>query len=206
MKYPLIKYASLLTVISLISLGGYSQNAPGKPMSKEKAVQWVKSGVWKKGLNKKVYSSVDALRFEEQYNKNKAIWDKAFAFLNRKDLDTLAPGNYPLDGKKVYAIVSTYDSKDMDKTKWESHRKYIDLQYVISGKEKIGVAPVSQAKVTEAYDEAKDIAHYESAGKYYVAEPGTFFLFFPQETHRPGIKVDSGVPVRKLVIKISVAD
>ena len=74
------------------------------------------------------------------------------------------------------------------------------------GKEKIGVAPVSRAKVKEPYDETKDIAFYESDGKYYVAEPGTFFLFFPQETHRPSIKVDASVPVRKLVIKIGVAE
>jgi len=202
MKILSFRATAFFAAMLLLVVSGHSQTA----WTKAKAVQWMKAGDWKNGLQVKPHASINPLEFAEQYNKNKEVWDKAFAFLNRKDLDTLAPGNYPLDGKKVYAIVSTYDSKDMDKTKWESHRKYIDLQYVISGKEKIGVAPVSQAKVTEAYDEAKDIAHYESAGKYYVAEPGTFFLFFPQETHRPGIKVDSSVPVRKLVIKISVAD
>jgi YhcH/YjgK/YiaL family protein len=202
MKILCSKSAALFVVTLSMVLSAHAQTA----WTKAKAVQWMKAGDWKNGLQVKPHASINPLEFAEQYNKNKEVWDKAFAFLNRKDLNTLAPGNYPLDGKKVYAIVSTYDSKDMDKTKWESHRKYIDLQYVISGKEKIGVAPVSQAKVTGAYDEAKDIAHYESAGKYYVAEPGTFFLFFPQETHRPGIKVDASVPVRKLVIKISVAD
>ena len=206
MKYPLIKYVSLLTVISLISLGGYSQNSAEKPMTKAKAVQWVKAGVWKNGLDKKVYSSVDALLFEEQYNKNKAIWDKAFAFLNRKDLDTLSPGMYPIDGKLLYATVGEFETKDLANTQWESHRKYIDLQYMIKGEEKIGVAPVSGAKVTEAYDESKDIAHYETAGKFYVARPGTFFLFFPSDAHRPDLKVTSNDHVKKLVIKISVAD
>jgi biofilm protein TabA len=202
MKILSFRTAGLFAVMLLQAFSGHSQTT----WTKAKAAQWMKAGEWKNGLQVKPHASINSQEFAEQYNRNKEIWDKAFTFLNRKDLDTLSPGNYPLDGKKVYAIVSTYDSKDMDKTKWESHRKYIDLQYVISGKEKIGVAPVSQAKVTEAYDEAKDIAHYESTGKYYVAEPGTFFLFFPQETHRPGIKVDASVPVRKLVIKISVAD
>src|SRR5665213_1051578 len=206
MKYPLIKYASLLAVISLISMSGYSQHSGAKPMTKEKAVQWVKSGVWKNGLDKKVYSSVDALLFAEQYNKNKAIWDKAFVFLNRKDLDTLSPGMYPIDGKLLYATVGEFETKDLGDTKWESHRKYIDLQYMIKGKEKIGVAPVSGAKVTEAYDESKDIAHYETAGKFYVAAPGTFFLFFPSDAHRPDLKVNTNDHVKKLVIKISVAD
>jgi YhcH/YjgK/YiaL family protein len=202
MKILSFKTAFLFALILVIGLHADAQTA----WTKAKAVQWMKSGSWKNGLQVKPHASINPQEFAEQYNRNKEIWDKAFVFLNRKDLNTLAPGNYPLDGKKVYAIVSKYDSKDMDKTKWESHRKYIDLQYLISGKEKIGVAPVSQAKVTEAYNDAQDIAHYESAGKYYVAEPGTFFLFFPQETHRPSIKVDGSVPVKKLVIKISVAD
>jgi YhcH/YjgK/YiaL family protein len=201
MKLLSVKNLSFTAVLMLFMLSGYSQTE----WTKDKAVQWLKTGDWKNGLRIKPHPSINAREFAEQYHKNKEIWDKAFAFLNRKDLDTLSAGTYPVDGKNAYAIVSLYDSKDADKTKWESHRQYIDLQYVISGKEKIGVAPVIHARVTEAYDEAKDIAHYESDGKYYVAEPGTFFLFFPEETHRPGIKVSSSVPVRKLVIKIIVA-
>ncbi|HEY4155846.1 MAG TPA: YhcH/YjgK/YiaL family protein [Puia sp.] len=201
MKILSVKSVSFFAAFLIFSLGARSQ----KTMTRDQAIQWMKSGVWKHGLQKKPHASIDPQEFAEQYQRNPAIWDKAFAFLNRKDLDTLSPGNYPLDGDRVYGIVSVYDSKDMDKTKWESHRKYIDLQYVIKGKEKIGVAPVSKAKVTEPYDESKDIAHYESDGKYYLAQPGVFFLFFPQETHRPGIKVEGSVPVRKLVIKIRVA-
>jgi len=201
MKILSVKSISFIAVILLLGLNSRSQTT----WTKAKAIQWLKAGDWKNGLQIKPHASINPQEFAEQYHKNKEIWDKAFAFLNRKDLDTLSLGNYPLDGKKAYAIISRYDSKDFDKTKWESHRKYIDLQYIIMGKEKIGVAPVSRAKVREPYDETKDIAFYESDGKYYVAEPGTFFLFFPQETHRPGIKVDASVPVRKLVIKIGVA-
>ena len=201
MKMLSVKNVSFIAVLMLFTLSGHSQTE----WTKDKAVQWLKAGDWKNGLRIKPHASINPQEFAEQYHKNKEIWDKAFAFLNRKDLDTLSAGNYPLDGNNVYALVSLYNSKDPDNTKWESHRKYIDLQYVIRGKEKIGVAPVARARVTEAYDESKDIAHYEADGKYYVAEPGTFFLFFPQETHRPGIKVSSSVPVRKLVIKIIVA-
>lgn len=202
MKILSVKSISFIAVILLLGLNSRSQTT----WTKARAIQWLKAGDWKNGLQIKPHASINPQEFAEQYHKNKEIWDKAFAFLNRKDLDTLSLGNYPLDGEKAYAIISRYDSKDFDKTKWESHRKYIDLQYIIMGKEKIGVAPVSRAKVKEPYDETKDIAFYESDGKYYVAEPGTFFLFFPQETHRPSIKVDASVPVRKLVIKIGVAE
>ena len=200
-----VKHASFFVVFSLMSLSIFSQVSNSETWTKEKSIHWMKTGAWKNNLHAKAHGSVNPEEFAWQYHNNQALWDKAFAFLNRKDLDTLSPGTYPIDGENVYAIISQYVPKDLDKTKWESHRKYIDLHYVIRGKEKIGVAPVSRAKVTKAYDETKDIAHYESPGKYYTAEPGTFFLFFPQEAHRPGIKADGSDQVKKLVIKIRVA-
>ena len=130
------------------------------------------------------------------------MWDKAFAFLKEHDLDQLAPGKYPIDGDEVYAMVTENPTKDMDQTNWESHRKYVDLQYVIRGKEKIGVAPVAKATVTREYDDAKDLANYKSEGKFYVARPGTFFLFFPQNAHRPNVKVDGSEKDKKIVVKI----
>lgn len=182
-----------------------AQNTNSKWDAK-KASKWVKQGEWRKGLAMKLHPSTDMAAFATQYQKNQKVWDEAFRFLNRPDLDTLSPGKYPIDGDNVYASVSVGPNKEFDKTQWESHRKYIDLQYVIKGKEKIGVAPVAKATVTVPYSEANDIAHYTAEGKYYVASPGTFFLFFPVNAHRPNIKVDGYDTEKKLVIKIRVAE
>jgi YhcH/YjgK/YiaL family protein len=165
--------------------------------------RWVKSKVWADGLKINVYHEVDATEFKKQYEANKATWDKVFKFLgDSSKLATLAPGKYPIDGKNAYASITYAPSKTFETSKWESHRKYIDLQYVINGEEKIGVVPISKAVVTEPYDEAKDVAHYSSDGTYYTATPGEFFLFFPADVHRPNIKVDGYDNVKKLVIKI----
>jgi YhcH/YjgK/YiaL family protein len=72
---------------------------------------------------------------------------------------------------------------------------------VSRGKEKIGILPVEKATVKDPYNAEKDVAHYTGEGTYYVAEPGTFFLFFPQDAHRPNIKVNDE-KVKKVVIKI----
>jgi biofilm protein TabA len=85
----------------------------------------------------------------------------------------------------------------LDKAGWESHKKYIDLQYVIRGKEQIAVSPIDKATVTKPYDETKDVANYTAEGTFYTAEPGTFFLFFPQDVHRPNIKVAGYDMVKK---------
>lgn len=165
--------------------------------------KWVKSKVWAGGLKIKVYSDINALEFYRQYNKAKDVWDKAFAFLaDSKKLDTIKAGMYPIEGKNAYASITEGPEKTEQTAKWESHRKYIDLQYVIRGKEKIGVAPVATATVTKPYDETKDGANYTAEGKYYIATPEEFYLFFPSEAHRPNLHVDGYDTVKKLVIKI----
>lgn len=152
-----------------------------------------------------VHPFTNYVEYVQQYHANPGLWDKAFNFLNDKKLDTLAPGKYVIDGDNVYAMITLAPSKEFDKSAWESHQKYIDLQHVIKGQEKIGIVPVSSAKVTDPYDQAKDIAHYEAQGTFYTAAPNTFFLFFPSDAHRPNIKVKGYDTVRKVVIKIKYA-
>lgn len=197
----LVGFIGLLFMTSVLS----AQNVDGKWDAKSES-KWVKQNEWRKGLTLQLHPSTDKVAFATQYHKNEKAWDDALKFLRRPDLDTLSPGKYPIDGDKVYATIGVGPNKEFDKTSFESHRKYIDLQYVIKGKEKIGVAQVSKATVTVPYNEPNDIAHYTAEGKYYIAAPGTFFLFFPVNAHRPSIKVDGYDTVRKLVIKIRVAE
>lgn len=168
-----------------------------------KANEWVKNLAWAKNLNIKLYPDINSVEFKQQYEASKATWDKVFEFLaDSNKLKSLAPGMYPIDGKNAYASITYAPSKTFEASKWESHRKYIDLQYVISGAEKIGKAPLNSVTVTEPYNEQKDAAHYSGDGTYYMATPQVFFLFFPDEAHRPNIKVDGYDMVKKMVIKI----
>lgn len=64
-------------------------------------------------------------------------------------------GKYSIDGDNVFATITEDRTMDFDKTNWESHGNYIDLQYVIAGEEKIGVWPVSKATVTKKYNQKK---------------------------------------------------
>jgi biofilm protein TabA len=174
--------------------------------TEKSAAKWLHKKEWKNGIKLNVYPAVNKVEFARQYNKNKAVWLKVFSFLRDSDLTALKPGKYAIDWDNAYASITEAPSKEFDKTTWESHRKYIDLQYIIKGKEKIGVAPVSTATVIKPYNEKADGANYTADGQFYIAEPGTFYLFFPQDAHRPSIKVDGYDVVKKLVIKIKVAD
>ena len=168
--------------------------------------EWFDNGDWNEGLRLNVHPSVDVSQFYNQYHKCPDLWKAAFEYL-KNDFMTVAAGKYPLKGDEVVAIVSEYQTKKIEDAKWESHRKFIDLQYIISGEEKMGVLPLKKAKFTSDYQEDKDVILFgEQNGEYYVANPDIFFLFFPDDVHRPCICTGDSKPVKKLVIKIAFSE
>ncbi|WP_201979634.1 YhcH/YjgK/YiaL family protein [Hymenobacter rubidus] len=206
MKNSRLKFGFLLLGLATLGLNACAQTpAASEAWTKKKAEKWFKSRAWANGLKLNVAESVDKVEFAKQYTANKAAWDKAFAYFRDTNLDQLAPGKYPVDGDVVFASVTENPTKDFANTNWESHRKYIDLQYVVQGAEKIGVVPMAKATVTKPYEEARDAANYSAEGKLYEAKPGTIYIFFPQDVHRPNIKADGFDKDKKLVIKVKVA-
>jgi YhcH/YjgK/YiaL family protein len=172
----------------------------------EQVNDWYQKKEWLGGVQLKPHESVNKTVFAKQYQLNKKYWDEAFTFLKNHNLETLAVGRYDIDGDNVYAMITENPTKDMDSTKWESHHNYTDLHLVIKGEEKIGIAPVKNLTVIMPYDASKDLANYSGEGKFYTALPGTFFLFFPGEAHRPNITINGNKPDKKLVIKIKYTE
>ena len=180
-------------------------SSPGQSSNPAKATDWYRSMKWLNGLALRPHESVNREELERQYKTNPQWWDKAFAFLKDTKLDSLKPGKYPIDGDNVFATVTEGPTKDTAQTKWEAHRLYLDIHYVISGKEMIGITPVSSASVIIPYDSVKDIGFFAAAGRYYESDKHIFFIAFPQDAHRPGIKVDGYPTEKKIVIKIRTA-
>jgi len=195
----------IVCTLSFMSCRVTAQNNAASS-SAQQTDKWFEEKTWLNGLQMQPHSSVDKATFARQYQLHKDYWDKAFAFLKNNNLQTMAPGRYAIDSNNVYATITENPTKDMDSTKWESHRNYIDLQSVISGEEKIGVAPINSVTVTMPYDAGKDLANYSGNGTFYTATPGTFFLFFPQNAHRPNVTTGGNKPDKKVVIKIRYAE
>jgi biofilm protein TabA len=150
----------------------------------------------------KPHNSIDKVEFAKEYHAHKLWWDKAFAYIRNTDLVSLKPGDHPIIGEDVFARVTEGFLKNFDSSKWEAHKNYIDIHYVIKGREKIGIGPLSSATIVVPYNSTRDISFYEGKGKYYIAEPGTFFIAFPKDIHRPGLEVNGKETEKKLVIKI----
>lgn len=192
------------STLLLFALTLVVQSDSREQWTKQKADAWFNRLEWLGGLNLKPHSSIDKLEIARQYHLHKAFWDSAFAFLKEQNLETLPKGKYPIDGDNVFASVTEDSTKSFEKTAWESHRQYADIQYVIRGEEKIGVCEVSKATVTKVYDEKRDVAHYSAKGPLYRANPAVFFIFFPSDAHRPNITPGGNCIDKKIVVKIRV--
>jgi YhcH/YjgK/YiaL family protein len=103
----------------------------------------------------------------------------------------------------MYALVQEYDSKLKEEGKWEAHRRYIDLQYVVKGVEGIGYANIHHLK-QEEYDTGKDFLPLQGEGDLVTVRNGSFVLLFPEDAHMPGMAIGTPVSVKKIVLKISV--
>jgi biofilm protein TabA len=172
--------------------------------SDAKLESWFSKGDWLNGWDVKPDASVNKREFAISYFKNRDKWDKAFTFLKTNDLKNLEIKRYDIDGDIVYAPVSEYMSKNEGDAHFEAHRKYIDIQYVIKGVEQIGVSPISKRKNTVTpYDDAKDIEFMTvTDSTYSKASQDNFFIFFPSDSHKPGMKIDSVSPIKKIVVKV----
>jgi YhcH/YjgK/YiaL family protein len=151
------------------------------------------------------HKSIDKIEFAKEYHANQLWWDKAFAYLKNTDLGSLKPGDHSIVGEDVFARITEGPLKNIDSSRWEAHKNYIDIHYVITGREKIGIGPLSSATIIEPYNSKRDIAFYDGKGKYYFADPRTFFIAFTKHIHRPGLEVDGKEFEKKLVIKVRTA-
>lgn len=127
----------------------------------------------------------------------------AFDYILQTDLSTLSIGRHEIEGENLYAMLQQYTSKPLDQGSWEAHRRYIDLQVVIQGVEKIGYANINHLSTGE-YDTKKDFLPLFGEGDFLTLQTGNFALLLPQDAHMPGIAFESPAPVKKIVIKISV--
>ena len=132
-------------------------------------------------------------------------WKLAFGWL--KTVSTTTPaGIQKLQGDDVYVNVHGYDTLPREHCRVESHRRYVDLQYCISGGESIDWWLTSGLELEEGYDPARDLLFYRpgQAGTTLRMSPGNFVIFHPSDAHRPKQSDGINPKVFKLVVKVDL--
>ena len=133
--------------------------------------------------------------------------EAGFEFLETTDLAALALGKHSIRGEEVFALAMRAPSKSPQEARFESHRDYIDIQFLRSGEEGIGVLPIGQLQGATPYDAAKDLIFYDTPARYLELRipPGHFAVFFPDEGHMPMCHAGGPHELHKVVIKVKVS-
>jgi len=144
------------------------------------------------------------------FEKHPETCEKAMKYLEETDLDALPVGKHEIDGDRVFVNVSEYETHEEGEGLLEFHRKYIDLQYVISGRETILFEHIDRTDPAKPYDEAKDMGFVKAKNLSLSleADPYVFFIFFPYDAHGPGVNRFYQKPekVKKAIVKIKIEE
>jgi len=148
-----------------------------------------------------IYDSIKNLKLYTALGKR---FKEAEEFIAGKHFKKTA-GRYELKNG-MYYMVQDYETKPDAEGFFESHKKFIDLQYIVKGKERHEVANSSTLKVRNRYDAEKDLVVYDGSGFGVILDKGYFVIYFPEDAHMPNMRVDKKPEkMLKVVFKIPVA-
>ena len=148
---------------------------------------------------------IDKIQNLDRYISLHPDFAKVAAVIEKFSNTELEAGKYEIEGDRVFAVVQSYETKEAQADKFENHRKYIDIQYITAGAEQIHVKEMSGLTVDFPFDEPHDYEFYKTPDSFVTAEleAGEFAIFWPGETHRPGVMTAEGPkPLNKVIFKI----
>lgn len=147
---------------------------------------------------------IDSIKNAKKYYSVHPSFKAAFEALEKIDEST-PNERITVDGDNIFINMAEYVNKNVDECAYESHKKYIDIQYVVSGEEYIDLCDQDILEFTDNRLDTDDIAFFRNTDKFSRADltEGIFVVIFPGEAHKPCIAPDGkGVKVRKAVAKI----
>ena len=130
-----------------------------------------------------IYASLNAKKGNYQYP---AAIATALEFLAKPETAELPVGRYELDGDNIFVLIQDQTTAPVENKRAESHRNYIDIQYLFTGKEVQGYAPLLPG-VTGEEPAGKDNIFYADVEneQFVTLHPGEFTVFFTNDIHRP---------------------
>ena len=148
----------------------------------------------------------DTLSQRQRYTGLSPRFAAAFEYLVHLPVNHPA-GRYEIDGDNIFALVQSYQTQPLSSAKVETHRQYIDIQFIQSGRETMLWSPLDpQMDVTQPYAAVKDVIFYATPPNMTPINfgPGQFVIFFPTDCHAGGLECGGLSEVRKVVMKVRV--
>jgi len=148
----------------------------------------------------------DNIKNANFYYNLSAFIEVGLKYIESTDFSVLENGKYEILGSDVYALVQEYYSKPKSEGKFEAHKKYIDIQYIIKGEEQMGYSDLSNFTDATEYNEEKDIIFLEPKTdfnqQFINVKENEFVIFHPQDAHMPSIAISDSIHIKKVVVKV----
>ena len=138
-------------------------------------------------------------------NKTEERINKALEYLNSINLDELKLGKNVVNDW-LYINVQEYMTKNLSECRFESHKKYVDIQMMINGIEAIDTSDIDKLELETEYNEESDVMFWKKKNNQMrtVITNKSYVILYPQNAHMPCIAVDKPVKVKKLVAKVLI--
>jgi len=108
----------------------------------------------------------------------------------------------------IFAIEQSYGTQKSEKLFFESHIKYVDVQFLISGVEIVEVVHTDLLEVDSEYNEEGDysLCKVVPNSSKIIMKSGYFSVFFPEDGHMSGVQYgEESDVIHKTVVKIPLA-
>lgn len=129
----------------------------------------------------------------------------AISYIKKLDTNSLVSGKYIVN-EDFYYSVQEYQTKEFKDCVLESHKKYIDVQFIVKGREKFALEDISRLKLKTEYKESEDVMFWQVPSRMcnVTLHEGDYIVVYPENAHMGAIKESGLENVIKIVGKVKV--
>lgn len=88
--------------------------------------------------------------------------EKISEYVNSWELAALPCGKYVIDGERIYVSIQEYETKSYGDCRFETHKRYADIQCILQGREQIWVTEQPLLTPDTEYDPKADIRFWKA--------------------------------------------
>lgn len=145
---------------------------------------------------------LDKLTNAKRYFSLHPDFPAAFKWLSEATFEAYPVGRTDIMGNRVYVNMIREDGRGQAAARFEAHRRYIDIQYTVTGADIMGWTNIRPDLRSLGYDAAKDLEFFSDRPNQWIpVASGHFTVFFPEDVHAP--MSGTGAMV-KAVLKVAV--
>lgn len=160
-----------------------------------------------------LFGALEIIKIQADQQKFRLAFEYLERVLEKDSIEQKRLLNYSIDAfEKIelddnnFALEQVYNTKERSSCFFESHKQFIDVQFILEGEEIIEVSNSEMLVVSSSYNEQMDLIKYEDTIQVsqIVLKKGDVAIFYPQDAHMPCVKNVNPIKVIKTVVKVRV--